>query len=632
MIQIYTNSNPDVSKNGIIIDSIAISCTINPKLNGENELEMECYINRDGLYKYIQFNNYISVLTPDFDEPQLYRIYDTKKSMSGYSITAYARHIEFDLAKCVIFNKNVTGNGQQVLTKLLEDTPFTGTSNITDVTDIRQYKLRTVMNVLAGSEDDSFINIWGGEISCNNYDLTINKTRGSDKGIRVTFGYNLEDIEEELNFDDVITRIYPYAGDIVLSSNTPYVDSPLIRNIGVLEESYEFSDIKVKDSDSSDTSSDSDSSDTYFDTQAEAEAEMIKRCEKLYDKGLDKIVANYTIKMQDLSKTTEYKALGYDVLEKICLGDTVHCYNKNIDIEVEARCISYKWDCINQEYTEIELGDFISSYVNMQNDRLDNLYRKIVMTEQSILLEVDSLDNTLTSKIEITAGQIRSEVADTKEGLESSITQTASEIRSEVSNSVSGLNTKIDQTASSITSTVSDTKNQLESEIKQTSDSITSTITDKTNNLQTQITQNTDNIKSCVTKDQFGSYIEQNADSIVESIKDTTGDHTCTFDSNGLTVQNGGFKIKNSNGTTVLWMDTNGYIRLKDLNLENSALQDGALFSTSLNNLESLHLGKLYIGSKFVINDDYFYINGFDDTGWNLKEYVNKVLQSHNLI
>lgn len=106
--------------------------------------------------------------------------------MSGHSINAYARHIEFDLAKSVIFNTNVQGNGQQVLTKLLENTPFTGHSDIA-ITDIRQYKMRNVMNVLAGSGDDSFINIWGGDISCNNYELTINTKRGFDKGIRVTF-------------------------------------------------------------------------------------------------------------------------------------------------------------------------------------------------------------------------------------------------------------------------------------------------------------------------------------------------------------------------------------------------------------------------------------------------------------
>jgi len=459
VIQIYTNSNPDVNLNGIIINPI--SCEISPKLNSENELEMEFPIDNDDLYKYIQNNNYIAVPTPDYTENQLYRIYDTKKSMSSYSIIAYARHIEFDLAKSVIFNKSLSiSNGQQALNRLLEDTSFTGHSDIT-IQDIRQYKMRSVMNVINGSEDDSFINVWGGELSCNNYDLTVNTKRGSDKGVRVTFGYNLEDIEEELIFDDVITRLYPYSGDLVLSSNTPYIDSPLIANIGVLEDKIEFSDIKVKEK-AEDTEG--------FDTRAQAEAEMIRRCNKLYDKGLDKITANYVVKMQDLSKTTEYKKLGYDVLEKICLGDTVHCYNKNIDIEVEARCISYKWDCIEEEYIEIELGQFISSYVNMQNNRLDNLYRTIQLTEQNILLQVTSLDNNLNAKIELTAGQIRDEVTDTKNQLESSITQTASSIREEVTDLSNHTSASITLLSNEIESKVSD--DEVYSIIEQASDEV----------------------------------------------------------------------------------------------------------------------------------------------------------------
>jgi phage minor structural protein len=610
LIQIYTNSNPDVSKNGIIINSIAISCEINPKLNGENELEMECSLDKDGIYKYVQFNNYIAVSTPDFDELQLYRIYDTKKTMSGDSIVAFARHIEFDLAKSIIFNKNVQGNGQQVLTKLLEDTPFTGYSNITDITDIRQYKLRSVMNVLAGSEDDSFINIWGGEISCNNYDLTINTTRGSDKGIRVTFGYNLEDIEEDLNFDDVITRLYPYAGDIVLSTYTPYVDSPLIKNIGVLEDKIEFSDIKVKDSSSSSDSTTSSSSDSTvtFDTREEAESEMIKRCNKLYDKGLDKITANYVVKMQDLSKTIEYKKLGYDVLENVCLGDTVHCYNKNIDIEVEARCISYKWDCINEEYVEIELGDFISSYINMQNDRLDNLYRKIVLTEQKILLEVDSLDNTLSSKIEMTAQQIQATVTDTKNELQSQITQTANSITSTVTDTKNELQSQITQTANSITSTVTDTKNQLESEIQQTATSIISTVNDKTNSLQSQITQQSDEIDLKVSKGtDFASEIKQQADAVTIAIKNQT-DMNVIFNSDGQTIENGALIIKDSNGNVVMQFK-NGTAVVNDIEITDHS--KGNWLYQSLANMEEIRIDKLTTGTLYLEGKDmYDYIVG----------------------
>jgi len=585
LIQIYTNSNPDLSKNGIIINSI--SCTISPKLNGENELEMEFAIDEYGLYKYIQNNNFIAVPTPDFEEPQLYRIYDTKKSMSTHTINAYARHIEFDLAKSVIFNKNVQGNGQQVLTKLLENTPFTGHSDIT-TTDIRQYKMRNVINVLVGSEDDSFLNIWGGEIQCNNYQLTFNNSIGFDKGIRVTFGYNLEDIEEDLNFDDVVTRLYPYSGDLVLSGNMPYVDSPLIQNIGVLEDKIEFSDIKVKEN--------SDDTEGYA-TRADAEAEMVRRCNKLFEKGLDKITGNYVVKMQSLSKTREYKELGYDVLEKICLGDTVHCYNKNIGIEVEARCISYKWDCINEEYIEIELGDFINDYVNMQNDRLDNLYRKIQLTEQNILLQVTSLDNNLHTEISMTASQIRSEAEDSKNQLQTSITETASQIRSEAVDTKNSLEASITLTASAIRDEVSNADAGLNSKIEQQAGQIQSTVT-KLNGAESQITQLANDISSKVDEGDFSSLIQQNAQSVAIAIRSET-DMNVVFDSNGQTIKNGALKVVDSSNNTLMYFDDDkGILGTRELSI--SDVSKGSAFYNTLMKMNEVYFPNMGCGTLYV--------------------------------
>ncbi|MCS6109001.1 endopeptidase, partial [Clostridium botulinum] len=175
MIQLYTNNEQDITKNGIILKPI--NGKISNKLNGENELEMDILLDKDGLYKNITRGCIITAPTPDFEENQAYRIYDTVKNMSSNTLTIYARHAFFDLNKKIIFNKNVQGKGQNVISKVLEDTKFTGKSE-SNITDIRQYKMRNIINVIAGSEEDSFLNIWGGEIECNNYNLNIPLKRG----------------------------------------------------------------------------------------------------------------------------------------------------------------------------------------------------------------------------------------------------------------------------------------------------------------------------------------------------------------------------------------------------------------------------------------------------------------------
>ena len=567
MIQIYIGSNSDITKNGIIINPI--SCEINPIMNGENELVMEFAIDDDGLYKYIQNNNFISVPTPDFTENQLYRIYDTKKSMSGNKITAYARHILFDLAKKVIFNKSLSNaTGQQALDTILVNTRFTGHSNITLQNTI-QYKLRNAMNVINGTEVDSFTSCYGGEIACNNYNLTINTKRGNDKGIRVTFGYNLEDVEEDLNFDDVITRLYPYSGDLVLSGNG-YVDSPLATSIGVFEDSIEFSDIKVKES-PEDTEG--------YNTIAEAQAEMVRRCNKIFEKGLDKITANYVVKMQDLSKTTEYKRLEYDVLEKICLGDTVHCYNKNIDIEVEVRCISYKWDCINEEYIEIELGQFISSYVDMQNQIISDTNKKIDDTKD----------------------ELKDDIADAKEetnNLKVVMEKRDSEIELSVTNEAENRTTAIEVLDGKIEERVTQGefgtyKTQTEKEISQ------------------KVSAGT----------EFSSELKQNV-SVFQFLFEGASDGKTEIGADGITVYEGGFKIKDNSGNTLMYIDSSGTIVCDTIGVDNLVLHNtekGSSFYNSLANMEELYVKKVSTPNLYV-------------DGKQIYDYIVMVLKNKGLI
>ncbi|MBN1055679.1 endopeptidase [Clostridium botulinum] len=583
MIQLYINNNQDISKNGMILKPI--NGKIHVVLNSENELEMEVLLDKKGLYKNITRGSLITVPTPDFEEQQAYRIYNTVKNMNSNTMIIYARHIFFDLNKKIIFNKNVQGKGQNVISKILEDTKFTGKSE-SNIADIRQYKMRNIINVINGNEEDSFLNIWGGEIECNNYNINIPLKRGKDRGIRVSFGYNLEDIEEEINADEVVTRIYPYSGDLVLSENTPYVDSPLIAKYGeIYEQAIEMSDIKVKEKDK-----DGNLTGEGFEARELAESEMIRRCKKLFDKGADKIKTNYKVKMQDLSKTIEYKKLGYDKLEKICLGDIVHCYNKNINIEVSARCISYTWDILNEEFIEIELGQFISNYIDNNLSDLDNIYRKIVMTEQFIILRVDSLDNTLHSEIKMTAKQIRSEVVDTKEELESSITQTAKEIKSEVKN----------------------TKKELSSEIN----------------------QQADKISAVVTKGEESGSWELKQD-VFRVAFNKAGGRKTEITEDGLAVYDGGLSVYDKHNNLVFSVLNDGTVRLGNITVQDLQInkrEKGSGFYHALAHMDEMWIKDVGIG-KLVIDSEGFYIS--DDEfgrGYNLRGFIKKVLQDYDLI
>ena len=351
MIEIYLKTNTNYDKNGdITLDPT--SCIYK---DSENLITLEHFIDDEGRWKYINFENVIAA--EENGKKKLYRIYNVVREL--YSVTAYARPIFYDLIDKVLLDVRPTNKiGQEALDIILADTGFTGHSNISNLSTA-YYVRKNIVEALLGNEENSFLNRWGGEFYCENFDVYINDKIGSDNGVRVEFGYNLNEIEEDVNIEEVVTRIIPVGYDgIMLEGNAPWVDSPLINKYTQPKmRVIEFSDIKVKENSEDEEG---------FDTIEEARAELIKQCNLLFDNGIDKPVINYKIDMINLANTTAYK--DFEMLVEVNKGDTVTCYIKHLDIDVKARVIDYERDLITGEYTYIELGNVVSNFFNEQAD------------------------------------------------------------------------------------------------------------------------------------------------------------------------------------------------------------------------------------------------------------------------
>lgn len=359
MIEIYLKTNTNYDKNGdITLDPT--SCTYK---DSENLITLEHFIDDEGRWKYINFENVIAA--EENGKKKLYRIYNVVRSL--YSVTAYARPIFYDLIDKVLLDVRPTNKiGKEALDIILADTGFTGHSNIS-TSNTAYYVRKNIVEALLGDEENSFINRWGGEFYCENFDVYINDRIGADNGVRVEFGYNLNEIEEDVNIEEVVTRIIPTGYDgIMLDGETPWVDSPLINKYTQPKmRVIEFSDVKVKESSDDEEG---------FDTIEEARAELIRQCNLLYENDIDKPTVNYKIDMINLANTTAYK--DFKMLVEVNKGDTVTCYIKHLDIDVKARVIDYERDLITGEYTSIELGNAVSNFFNKQADiqsQVDNI-------------------------------------------------------------------------------------------------------------------------------------------------------------------------------------------------------------------------------------------------------------------
>ena len=350
MIEVYRSTNTNYQKNGDITLT-PLECIFEWGLDGICQIELTHEYDDLGRWEYLVNDNVIAAPTP-YSDKQLFRIY--KREKSDDEVTVYARHIYYDnLGNYLVDVRPTNKNGQQALDIIFSGTKFTPHSDITTA-NTAYYVRKNIVEAIAGDDENSFINRWGGERLYDNYDVYIMRQIGSDKGVRAEFGHNLEAIEESVSDEDVVTRIIPVAyNGYVLEGAEPWVDSPKIGSYAEVKGAViNFDDIKLQE--------DCSEGETGYANLTALRAALVKACNEEYKKGIDDPTVNYTVNMVELANTVEYAE--YKQLESVEVGDTVTCRHKWIKIEVKARCIRIKWNCITKENEEVELGNFLENY------------------------------------------------------------------------------------------------------------------------------------------------------------------------------------------------------------------------------------------------------------------------------
>lgn len=355
MIQIYNADNTDYTKNGNKV-LFPTSCKINAILKSDWTLTLTHPLDDDGRWKYIKEGAVLSV--PSFNGTQLFRI--IKKKNGRVNITATAYPIFFDSANdCILQDVRVTGkNGQEALDTMTKGTVYSGESDI-DMTTTADYYFQNLMEAINGDTDQAFLKRWGGEPIYDNYKVIINEQAGGNYGVEVLYGKNISSIEEEVDYSELVTRLIPksYNG-YRLNGNEPWVDSPYINNYPITyTKEVEFANIKLAE----DAQGEDEDAEIY-DTLDELRGAMIKKCNAMFDNGIDTPGVTLNIKMLPLSQTQEYK--DYEILETVSLGDTVRCRDLRLGIATAAKVIEIEWDCQLESVSELTIGDYKEPAIN----------------------------------------------------------------------------------------------------------------------------------------------------------------------------------------------------------------------------------------------------------------------------
>ena len=376
MIQLYKSTNTNYDMNGDYTLS-PLSCKFECNLNDTWLLSIENPI--DQSLDDFTIGAVIGAPTP-YGDKQLFRIYDVTKDDNG--IIASAFPIFLDARNdCFLWDvrpSNVTG--QTALNQMITNKKYSASSNITK-TSTAYYVQKNLIEALNGDDDNAFLKRWGGEIAYDNYKIIVNDRIGSDNGLKVEFGFNLLGVEEQINNEDIVTRIIPKAYNGYILPNNETVDSPLINNYPIVyTRVIEYQDIKLIDDAQED---DAENGITVCNTLEELYAALRTRAKEEYENEIDLPQITYNVDMVDLSKTDLYK--DYKDLLKVNLGDTVHVKHRKLGIETSARVIRLTYDCIAKKVESLVLGDYEANYFNDVSS-ITNSASQVINTSNNTLM------------------------------------------------------------------------------------------------------------------------------------------------------------------------------------------------------------------------------------------------------
>ncbi|AUB61999.1 endopeptidase [Bacillus cereus] len=376
MITLYKPNETDFTHNGIgVLDKHIYSATVEEELNGLFVFN----------FNYPLFASYgtkidgmsiIKVPTPDGD--QLFRVVTPKVSMGEIKAVCY--HIFYDLTENLIEDIFIQPtNGSAAMARLSSGCqykhPFTFYSDVTNISTARIVRKNPVEAMLDTSQDNSFVNRWGGELKRDNFDVKMLKNRGANRGVVIRHKKDLLGYEGSVDWKSPTTRIMPQGFDGLLLPEK-YVDSPLINK-------YPHPRIRVIEFNHIKAAIGKNANDEDALPLEEAYKRLRQAAKDMFDiQMVDQPKATYKVEFQELSQTEEYKE--YKILQRVWMGDIVTVKHEEDGIDMQAKVIAYKYDPIKKEYINVTIGNFKESFTDVTG-KVDQIQQDLSNMPGSLL-------------------------------------------------------------------------------------------------------------------------------------------------------------------------------------------------------------------------------------------------------
>ena len=343
---LFEKGSTDFSTFGICRLVDAEACTVTEERNGAYELEMFYPLSGKAAYDIVK-DRIVVAIPSDGGKRQAFRIYSCQTTEDG-KIQVKANHISYQMSDIPIDPAALTVTGPQDMmeklkAKALEPCPFTFTSDITSSTSQSIPKLppRSLRSWLGGSEG-SVLDRYGGEYEFDNWNVTLHKARGADRGVRIQYGKNLTKVDYTEDMSELITGIMPYYS----GQNEKGQDIIVLSNPKILMHEN-ASDYAYPHVVPVDCSADFQSVPTRAQVTAWGQSYLAKT-------ELTSPKVALGVDFVALWQTEEYRQ--YAPLESVKLCDWVTSHYAQLGIHVKRKVTKTVYNVLKQRYDSVELG------------------------------------------------------------------------------------------------------------------------------------------------------------------------------------------------------------------------------------------------------------------------------------
>lgn len=345
---LYSHDETTFTSAGLAILSDCISFTVEEELNGTFEAEFE-YPITGRHYDLIQEGLIVGATHDDSGALQPFEIYKRSAPIDG-KVKFNAHHISYRLSKAVTLPFTATTLAAaltNLATKIIGGTPFSFSTDMAAAGELK-IEIPTAVRAMLGGEENTLLQVYGGEFEFNNFDVILHDRRGTDTNVEIRYGKNLSDLTQEIDKSEVYNAIVPFWKD---SSKATIVTLPEQYIVHDAEADLTMMPL--------DLSSDFNKKPTV--------AQLRTKATEKFEAGKP-WTPNETIEVDFVAlwQTDEYAQ--YSELQRVHLGDSVSVYYPALGVIANnQRVVKTVYNTLLDRYDEITLNQLKETLADMQD-------------------------------------------------------------------------------------------------------------------------------------------------------------------------------------------------------------------------------------------------------------------------